>query len=124
MNRVRFVLLPLMFVLLASLAACSSKGKAGAKCGRAADCARGYYCDAEACKAGPETACAYLARCIPNMEMDQVETLFGEDGPAFVQQLQERPVEEMCKNQLRILTLANRMVVLTRACGPHVKEGP
>jgi hypothetical protein len=119
----RFTWIPLLVLVLA-LAGCSSKGKAGAKCAKAADCARGYYCLDEACKAGPETACAYLARCIPAMEMDQVETLFGEDGPAFVQRLQERPVEDMCKNQLRILTMANRMIVLTRACGPHVTKGP
>jgi len=111
-------------VALLALGACSSKGKAGDKCGKPTDCARGYYCEQKTCKAGPETACGYLARCIPMMEADQVETLFQGSGRQLLESLQAEPEESSCEGQLRILAMANRTVILNRACGSRVIEGP
>lgn len=120
--------MPMRVVLFAvlslfALGACSSKGKAGAACNKPVDCAHGYYCQGT-CKAGPETACGYLARCIPLMDRDQVETLFGEGGREVVKSLETAPEEGACEGQLRILSMANRTVILNRACGPRVMKGP
>ena len=119
-----FRVLGLALVLALTLAACPSKGgKAGDKCRIPGDCARGYFCD-ETCQAGPETSCAYLARCIPKMELDQVQTLFGDDAQELVNSLEENPQENYCEGKLRILKMANRIVILNRACGPQIVKGP
>jgi len=103
---------------------CSSKGKAGAQCVRQDDCAHRYYCLDKVCTAGPETACQYLRRCIPALSNDQAETLFGSDHQGFVQILKETPTDFVCEAKLRVIMAANRMVVLTRACGIRVTSAP
>ncbi len=120
----RAIVIGLLAVFALTGCACSNKGKAGDKCGQAADCARGYFCEGKICKAGPETACSYLARCVPVMDRDQVETLFSEGGRELLQSLQSNPVESSCEKRLKIFAMANRIVILNRACGPRVREAP
>lgn len=110
--------------LLALAAGGCSKGKAGSPCAQPADCRSGYYCEGGSCKAGPETACNYLTRCIPLMNEGQAETLFGIPNSGFRRMLQQSPSEGACDAQLKVIASMNRTTVLSRACGPRVTTAP
>ncbi len=105
------------------LSGCSSKGKAGTTCQKPHDCAHMHYCLEGVCKAGPETACAYLKRCLPLVPRDQSEVLFGQ-GTYFQDMLNNNPSEKLCDNQLKVIQSVNRTVILQRACGPMATQAP
>lgn len=117
-----------MLTLLAGLAALGlvgcSKGKAGSPCAKPADCKYGHYCGGGTCKAGPETACGYITRCLPLMEQGQAETLFGMPNAGFRAMLKQSPSETACDGKLKVIAAMNRTVAVSRACGPRVTKAP
>jgi hypothetical protein len=116
------MLLCALALAIAMTAGC--KGKTGAACTSAGDCADGHYCHQNTCMAGPETACGYLDRCIPKLAGGQAETLFGEKSDYMRRMVKESPNEAACESQLKLIKSINRMTVLHRACGPRVTTPP
>jgi hypothetical protein len=114
----------LALVLVLVLVGCS-KGKTGSPCAKPADCKYGYFCAIDGkCQAGPETACGYIARCIPKLESGQAEMLFGMPNTGFRRLLRDSPNEGMCESKLKVIASMNRTVAMSRACGPRVTKAP
>lgn len=117
--------LTILCALAALLLVGCSKGKTGSPCAKPDDCKYGYYCAMDGkCQAGPETACGYIARCIPKMEGGQAETLFGMPNTGFRRFLRDSPDEGMCESKLKVIASMNRTVAMSRACGPRVTIAP
>ena len=124
MNKTTMTILTALALATALGVAGCSKGKTGSPCAKPGDCKHGYFCETGKCKAGPETACGYIARCLPLMEQGQAETLFGVRNTGFRAMLKRSPSEAACDSKLKVLAAMNRRVALARACGPWVTKAP